>query len=179
MNARPSSWPRRRGQVAYALLYLLIVAGGGAAGFAFAPGSPDPQERSFTISSFQYGYDPAVIRVNRGDTVRLQFASRDVLHGFYLEAHDLDVAIVPMRPAVELRRPSQPGKREIVEEVVFKTEREGKFRYRCSQTCGFLHPFMLGELIVEPNRLFPSSLGLVAGTLLGGLAMALLKGRKP
>lgn len=166
----------RRGSVTGALLYLMTVAAGGAVGFLTSPASPPPQERSFVIHARQYAYTPNVIRVNRGDTVRLRFISDDVVHGFYLEGHDIDVAIVPMRSTVDLRRPSTGGPKEQVEEVVFHADHEGKFRYRCSQTCGFMHPFMLGELIVSPNRLLPTGLGLLGGMLLGGLMLVLRKG---
>lgn len=157
------------------LLFTSVVTGSGFVGFLAAGDPPEAQERAFTIRASQYGYDPAVIRVNRGDTVRMRLVSMDVVHGFYLEGHDLDVAIIPMRSTVELRRPSRPGEAESVEEVVFTAGQEGKFRYRCSQTCGFLHPFMLGELIVAPNRLLPVSMGLAVGVLLGGLIVIPLK----
>lgn len=150
----------------------VAVLGFGALGFLLAPATEPPQERAFTIAAAQYAYDPPVIRVNRGDTLRLRFASQDVIHGFYLEGHDLDVKITPMQTHVELRRPSRPGQVEQMEEVILTTVREGKFRFRCSETCGTVHPFMLGELIVGPNRLLPSSLGLVLGLLVGGLVLA-------
>lgn len=159
-------------------VFLSAVAGLGLLGLGVAPGVGAPQERVVTIHARRYGYEPATIRVNRGDTVRLRLVSEDVVHGFYLEGYDLDAAIPPLRPAVELRRPSQPGKAETVEEVTFTADREGKFRYRCSMTCGFLHPFMLGELVVSPNRLLPVSLGLTWGLLLGGFLVAALKGAR-
>lgn len=158
-----------------AVVFLSTVAGAGLLGFLTAVGVPAPTERSVTIRAHKYGYKPEVLRVNRGDTVRLRFISDDVVHGFYLEGHDLDATIIPLRSTVELRRPSQPGQRELVEEVVFVADREGKFRYRCSQTCGFLHPFMLGELIVEPNRLLPTGMGLAGGILVGAFLVALLR----
>lgn len=143
-------------------------------GFFSASKSAPPQERVITVQARRYGYEPAVIRVNRGDTIRLRLISADVVHGFYLEGYDLDAAIVPMRSTFDVRHPSRPGPADSVKEVVFQATREGKFRYRCSQTCGFLHPFMLGEFIVGPNRLLPTGLGLALGCLLGGLAAALL-----
>jgi len=161
--------------VLYRAVFTLSLAGFGILGYLVAPGTSFPQQRSFTIQARQYAYDPPVIRVNRGDTVRLRFVSLDVVHGFYLEGHDIDVRIIPMRSRMELRRPSRPGAPELVEEVALRMDREGKFRYWCSQTCGSLHPFMLGEMIVEPNRLLPTSIGLTVGVLLGGLLMIFMK----
>jgi plastocyanin len=147
------------------LLGLLVLGG---AGFLAGSGAPMPRQRSFAISAHKYGYDPPVLRVSKGDTVRLTFSSQDVVHGFYLEGYDLDVTILPLRAEVEVRHPSRPGApSEMTREVVFTASREGKFRYRCSHTCGFLHPFMLGELIVGPNRLLPTSAGMTLGLLLG------------
>ena len=75
---------------------------------------------------------------------------------------------------VDLRRPGHSA-RERVEEVTFTADREGKFRYRCSQTCGFLHPFMLGEFIVAPNRLLPTGISLAFGVLVGSFLVVLLR----
>lgn len=159
-------------------LFFLVAAGLGAAGFFLAPAVSVPQERTFTVHMRRYEYDPHVLRVNRGDTVRLKFVAEDVVHGFYLEGHDLDATAAPLRTAVQVLRPST-GKKETLEEVAFTANREGKFRFRCSQTCGYLHPFMLGELIVRPNRLLPVSIGLAVGILLGGFLVAALREPQP
>ncbi|MBI4456285.1 MAG: hypothetical protein HY644_10340 [Acidobacteria bacterium] len=164
------------GRLWNAALFLAVVSGLGTLGFVLAPAAPAPKERSITVRAHRYGYDPKIIRVNRGDRVRLRFVSEDVTHGFYLEGYDLDVSIPPMHPSVEWRKPSQPGKLKVIDEVAFTADREGKFRYRCSMTCGFLHPFMLGEFIVSPNRLLPVSLGLTWGVLVGGFLVVVLKG---
>lgn len=169
---------RRPSRFLGAAVFLSSCATFGVLGFLSAPAMTRPQERSFTVVARQYAYDPPVIRVNLGDTVHLRFAATDVVHGFYLEGHALDVKVAPMRSTVDLHGPDRSGESEAVEEVVFRADREGKFRYRCSQTCGFLHPFMLGELVVEPNRLLPTSIGLAVGVLAGGFLIALMTGHR-
>lgn len=151
-----------------AILVSCVVAFG-ALGFVSATDSPPPTEREITVTARQYAYDPPVLKVNRGDTIRLRFIAQDVMHGFYLEGHDLDLTAKPMERSFEVRRPSVPEKVEHLEEVLITTDRAGKFRYRCSHTCGFMHPFMLGELIVEPNALLPAGLWATVGLLLGGV----------
>jgi heme/copper-type cytochrome/quinol oxidase subunit 2 len=116
----------------------------------------------------RYAFDPPVIRVERGDEVRLRFASLDVVHGVYLEGYDIDVTIEPLRREVQVRRGNKPP--ETMREVVFKAERGGKFRYRCSKTCGVMHPFMVGELIVGPNWLLRVSSLAAVSLLVGGSA---------
>ena len=128
----------------------------------------------------QYAFDPAVIRVNQGDTVRVQITSEDVVHGFYLEGYDIDAKIIPQSPYIELSRPSLPAQPpEKVDEIVFVANRTGKYRFRCSHTCGTMHPFMNGELVVAPNRLFGAGLGSAVGLLLASCAVSLWNGYKP
>ena len=64
---------------------------------------------------------PRVIRVYRGDTVRLLITSDDVAHGFRIEG--LGVEAVPIRA----------GKYQVVE---FVADRSGTFEYFCNLTCG-------------------------------------------
>lgn len=159
-------------------LFLGISLAGGAAG-AFSTGTASGGDvKEVTVVARQYAYDPPVIHVNKGDTLKLRFASKDVVHGFYLEGHDLNVTIYPMRTKVEVRRPSDPESVEELEEVAVTVRKTGKFRYRCSRTCGFMHPFMLGELIVGPNRLLPASIGLAVGMLLGGFVTVRIGGSR-
>ena len=145
---------------------------GGLVGFLTAHlGQAPPQERSITISAHKYAYDPPILRVNRGDRLHIRLVAEDVTHGFYLEGYDLDAKARPENPTFWVRRPSEGSDYEEVEEIDFIANRAGKFHYRCSITCGYMHPFMQGELIVSPNYLYPTSVGLSLGLAVGILLM--------
>jgi plastocyanin len=151
-----------------------------AIGVATAYSSREPQERFFTISARQYAYSPAVIKVNRGDRVHIRLVSEDVIHGFFLEAYDIDAKIDPARTDFEVRHPSRPEEEPVrTREIVFTADRVGKFRYRCSHTCGYLHPFMLGEFIVEPNYPYRAAVGATVGLSLSWFMVLWLRSRKP
>ncbi len=166
--------PRHFGSI---VLLTVAVAVGGSLALVLSQAAAAPQEREITIRARQYAYAPERIRVNKGDTVHIRLISDDVVHGFYLEGYDIDAEIQPLASKIILRRPSRPDESREVDEIVFTANREGKFRYRCSHTCGFLHPFMLGEMVVAPNRLLPASQGMAMGVLVGGILISFRKGR--
>jgi len=146
---------------------VLLVVGTGAVGGVLLQPSAPPQERRIKMTARQYAFDPPVLRVNKGDTLRLRVTSLDVIHGLYMEAFDFNVKIIPDSPYLELTHPSRPDEpAKKVEEVVFVADKTGKFRYRCSHTCGAMHPFMQGELVVAPNRLLGAGVGGLVGLLL-------------
>ena len=103
-----------------------------------------PVTRRVTMVAQQYGFDPPVLRVNRGDRVIITLQAADVVHGFYLDGYDIKARV-------------EPG---ISQQVEFVADRPGKFRYRCAVACGSLHPFMIGELVVRPNLPFMRAAGL-------------------
>lgn len=132
-------------------------------------GDASPAVREITIMARQYGYEPNRIVLDAGERVRLRLASEDVVHGFYLDGHDLEAEIRPGALGFRVRHPSSETEFRQVEEVELTAGAPGKYHYRCSVTCGTLHPFMLGELIVRPNR--PYHLSALAA---GGIAFLLL-----
>lgn len=146
---------------------LLIVIIGGLCGILIGWSSTSPTTMELTIKARRYAFDPPVLRVNYGDTLRIKLVSLDVTHGFFLEGYDIDAKINAQRNTFMFRHPSEGENWTEVEEFVFIADRRGKFRYRCSQTCGSLHPFMQGELIVEPNLPFYAGIGSVFGLLAG------------
>jgi cytochrome c oxidase subunit 2 len=169
---------RATGKSAMLVGAVLLVVGAGAVGGVLLQPSAPPQERRIKMTARQYAFDPPVLRVNQGDTVRLRITSVDVIHGMYLEAFDINVLIVPDSPYLELSHPSRPDERPVkVEEIIFVADKTGKFRLRCSHTCGPLHPFMQGELVVAPNRLLGAGVGGFIGLLLAATFVALRKDR--
>lgn len=135
----------RYSRLAIAALTVLLT---GAAFFAPLPiNAAPPQARSIVVDARAFGYEPASLTINRGDTVTLQLESSDARHGLFLDGYELDVT-------------AEPGQSH---QFTFVADRAGKFKFRCSVTCGALHPFMIGELRVEPNAPF---LRAIAATLI-------------
>ncbi len=117
------------------------------------PVSGTPVNRSITLTLKQFEFSPGRLEINQGDHVRILLEAEDVVHGFYLDGYGIEQRVVPGVP--------QP--------IEFTADRAGKFRFRCSVSCGPLHPFMIGELVVNTNIPFLKALGLVGAALFGML----------
>ncbi len=124
---------------------------------------PQREKKDITIIARRYAYAPNRIIVNKGDLVRIKLGSVDVVHGFFLEGYDIEAEIHPGKIPFKIRHPSFESEFSYVDEISFTADRSGKFRYRCSVTCGTLHPFMIGELIVRPNYSFYACIGGLIG----------------
>lgn len=115
---------------------------------------PQPQQRQIHLNARMFAFEPGSVKVNQGDTVTLVLHSQDVTHGIYLDGYDVNIKAEPGKPA----------------QATFVADRQGKFRFRCSVTCGAMHPFMIGELVVGPNlpfwRAVAALLIVVAGSVL-------------
>lgn len=141
--------------------------------------SGDGTIKEFDVVARQYAYNPPVIVVDKGDEVHIRLSSLDVIHGFFLEGHDIDAMIEPGKLEFKLRHPSESKEYTPAKEIVFTASRPGKFRYRCSHTCGSLHPFMQGELIVRPNYPFAAAMGGAVGIFLASFAVLFIKAKTP
>lgn len=140
--------PIRAGRVGLLLLVLAVL-------LVPVPTSHTPRTHHITIDASQFEYSPSRLAINQGDTVHVTLASSDVVHGFFLDGYEIEHRV-------------EPG---ISQEFTFVADRTGKFHYRCSVTCGPLHPFMIGELVVGPNELVwrASGLAIIAvGAMLAG-----------
>ncbi len=162
-----------RRRIVTTLFVIAVIAGSSAAGLLVGGKISKPGERVISITARQYAYDPSVIRVSRGDKITLKMKTQDIPHGFYLEGYYIDAVMRPQGVLYQkIRWEDEGGEQEEfvrVDEVSFTADRVGKFRYRCSQPCGPMHPFMLGELIVGKNFLYTGAAGLAIGVALATL----------
>ena len=142
------------------ILTIVITVALALWGVTFASASQSV-ERQITIQARSFAFEPAVIRVNRGDRLTIRLEALDVTHGLYIDGYGVDVA-------------ADVGRSTTVSLVA---SRAGKFRFRCSVACGALHPFMIGELIVRPNAVFPGSVALLLIVTVGMLALIVLRQR--
>ena len=129
----PMSQTNRKLRIAIVAVTILLML---AALVAPLPTAAAPsQSRTIEINARQFAYEPATLNVRRGDTVTFHLESLDAVHGLAVDGYAVNIQ-------------AEPGKSA---SVTFVADREGKFKFRCSVSCGALHPFMLGELNVEPN----------------------------
>lgn len=115
--------------------------------------SPIAGERTIRLEASQYHFDPGVVRVNRGDTVTIELVAADVVHGLYLDGYELQLEADPGQTA----------------RLTFVADRAGTFRFRCSISCGVMHPFMIGKLHVGNNLLLWSAIGIAMMAVVVGL----------
>ncbi|MFI5197530.1 MAG: cupredoxin domain-containing protein [Thermoanaerobaculia bacterium] len=109
------------GRVALALAVLVA----GAAGHGAEP-------RIVKISAKRFSFTPSEVRVKRGETVVLELASEDRVHGFNLPAFKIRKDIVPKE----------------VTRVTLTPDKEGTFPFHCDVFCGDGHEDMTGALVV-------------------------------
>ena len=112
-----------------------------------------PADRRFRVEASAFQYAPEAISVNPGDRVTLELVATDVVHGLYLDGYDLNLTADPGQTAT----------------LTFVADHVGSFRFRCSVTCGALHPFMIGKLNVGTNDLLYRAIGLAVLAAFAGL----------
>src|SRR3989304_1327599 len=138
-------------QIVITTVFFLLMTG-----FCFAQ-----EEKLFEVKAKKFVYTPHIIKVNKGDVVRIRLISEDVHHGFFIDGYGIKTS-------------AHPGQEGFLKFVADKT---GRFSFRCSVTCGEFHPYMVGYLVVEPNLRY---IGFIALTGIIGLAnlLWLMCGRK-
>ncbi len=138
-----SGWSHR---VIFAGLFLVL---------AFAPFpfiKAIPTERVFTIQASRFEYTPSILKVNPGDHVTIELSATDVAHGLSIDGYNVSTTADPGQTA----------------RLTFVADKQGSFRFRCTVTCGNMHPFMIGKLQVGQNTLLCRALALSVLVVIGG-----------
>lgn len=116
--------------------------------------------REFEITARKFSYTPNVIRVNKGDRVKITLSSDDVMHGLAIDDYPVDLQ-------------SWASKTDTVE---FVADHAGKFHMRCTVVCGPMHPFFVGELVVAPYSHYPIALALTMIVAIGTVGFVTRRG---
>ena len=115
----------------------LVMSVGLAAAIAVAqeatPAAAGPA--AIQVTAKKYEFDPAVIKVNQGDHVKLVIRAVDHVHGFKLADFNVNQRLEKGVPTT----------------VEFTADRAGTFPFECSVVCGLGHHKMKGQLVVEPS----------------------------
>lgn len=133
---------KNKSHFAFVLIIAILVIG---IGFSYF-GMNQPTVKEVSITAEQFKFTPGVLTFNKGDEITLKIKSLDVKHGFYIDGYEIEYELPALTTVT----------------ITFVAELTGTFKIRCSVTCGNFHPYMLGELKIQPNILFYSSI-FVAG----------------
>ena len=93
----------------------------------------EPGYKEYNVKLSRFSFLPEVIRVDKGDRVRLNLDSVDVVHGIEIDGYDINIR-VPQEKIITIE---------------FIANKAGSIRTRCSIPCGPFHPFMTGNILVS------------------------------
>lgn len=110
-------------------------------------------QKLFKIQASRFAFSPAVLAVNPGDEVTIELVSQDVVHGLSIDGYDLHLVADPGQTA----------------SMTFTAGQAGSYTLRCSETCGAMHPFMVGKLQVGGNDLLWRAAGLALLAVIAGV----------
>jgi len=102
----------------------------------FIPTSAQGAPRIIDVETKQFAFTPETIHITTGEEVIFRVTSTDITHGFYIDGFNIFTDV-------------PPG--ETVEIGPVKFNDPGKIKIRCATLCGPLHPFMVADIVVEPN----------------------------
>lgn len=92
-----------------------------------------PDTYELQMVARMWAFQPTTVRLPAGSTVDLYVTSQDIIHGFKVEKHNINLMAVP--GAINYMR------------VTFKEP--GVYFYACHEFCGAAHHTMAGRFIIE------------------------------
>ena len=119
------------------IILVLIVSATAIEGWARQAKDGIDRVTTVDVIASQFKFEPAIISVAEGDTVRLRLRSADRTHGIGIKAFRVKALIPKVGEAVT---------------VEFVAARAGTFDITCSEYCGTGHRTMKGKLIVRARQ---------------------------
>lgn len=92
-----------------------------------------PDTYELQMVARMWAFQPSTVRLPAGSTVDLYVTSQDIIHGFKVEKHNVNLMAVP--GAINYIR------------VTFNEP--GEYLYACHEFCGAAHHTMAGRFIIE------------------------------
>ena len=133
-TATPGLWPR--------ISFLSSAYGGTSEGQS---AESDAEPRVITILAKRFVYTPSQIEVQKGELITIRLESLDVTHGLFMDGYGINIK-------------ARPG---LIGKATFVADKPGRFTFRCSETCGEFHPYMVGFMEVTPNSRFRLFVGIM------------------
>lgn len=96
-----------------------------------------PDSYELQMVARMWAFQPSTVRLPVGSTVDLYVTSQDIIHGFKIEQHNVNLMAVP--GAINYIR------------VTFN--KPGEFLFACHEFCGAAHHTMAGRFIIEEGGL--------------------------
>lgn len=121
----------------------------------------EKEPRIINVTAKRFEYQPNRISVQKGELITIRMESLDVTHGFYLDGYGIDIK-------------ARPG---LIGKATFVADKPGRFSFRCSETCGEFHPYMIGFFEVLPNNRFSLFIRIIGITFVIILSLVLLKSK--
>lgn len=121
----------------------------------------EKEPRIINVTAKRFEYQPNRISVQKGELITIRMESLDVTHGLYLDGYGIDIK-------------ARPG---LIGKATFVADKPGRFSFRCSETCGEFHPYMIGFFEVLPNNRFGLFIKIIGITFVIILSLVLLKGK--
>jgi hypothetical protein len=120
------------------------------------------KSRVIDIVAKRFEYTPNRISLKKGELVTLRMESLDVTHGLYLDGYEINIK-------------ARPG---LIGKATFVADKPGRFTFRCSETCGEFHPYMIGFLEITPNTRFSIFLWAIGIAFVLILGLVLCRGKQ-
>jgi cytochrome c oxidase subunit 2 len=136
--AQTENAPRAGASYGERFFSLSLVSSAYGASVEAQPRQAGAKPRLINVQAKRFQYMPNRISVKKGELITIRLESLDVTHGFFLDGYGVNIK-------------ARPG---LIGKVTFVADKAGRFAFRCSETCGEFHPYMIGFLEVTPNSRF-------------------------